>query len=102
MIMIRTLGISFAALNTALAAPLSINQTHGDVIGQVLPDSPAAQANLQQGDVITAIDGRQIKTDSDLPQIINQHKPGDKVTLSIVQGNQKMNIQVTLGTAQSS
>ena len=64
-------------------------------------NSPAAQAGLQQRDVITAIDDQPLKEESSLSRVINQHKPGDTVTLTVLRGGQTMEVKVTLGESPS-
>ncbi len=61
----------------------------------------AAQAGLQQGDIILSIDGQQLTGESSLGQVINQHKPGDTIQLSILRNGQPQNVRVTLGQAPS-
>jgi serine protease Do len=96
-----SIGITYVPLNPAVAAQIGTSQTQGVVIVRPVTGGPAAQAGLRRGDVITNIDNTQLKEESDLARAIAQHKPGDKVTLSVVRGNQKVQIPVTLGEAQS-
>lgn len=91
------LGISYVPLNSAIAARLRISQTQGALVSSVVRGSPAASAGVQAQDVITAIDNTALKTDSDLAQTIDKHKPGDTVTLSIIRGGQQTSVKVTLG-----
>lgn len=56
--------------------------TPGAVVRQTLPDTPARNAGLVGGDVITAIDGRPINSASDLSDIMDQHHPGDVIALT--------------------
>ncbi len=95
------LGIEYVPLNPAIAAQNGISVQYGAYIRNVVSGSPAAQAGLQSGDVITAIDGTQLQSDSDLAQILGQHKPGDQVTLTVQRGNQQLTIKVTLGQTSS-
>lgn len=96
------LGISYGALTPTTAARLGIQQgTQGIVIGQVVPNSPAAQAGLQARDVITAVEGQKITDESTLGRVLFTHKPGDVVTLTVLRGNQTMDIKATLGTMPS-
>lgn len=68
-------------------------------IGEVVKDSPAEQAGLKQGDVITAANGKTITQPTDLVNLVQASKPGDKLTLSVTrQGEAKpLEIEVTLG-----
>ncbi|MCL4535039.1 MAG: trypsin-like peptidase domain-containing protein [Bacteroidetes bacterium] len=95
------MGVSYVPLNPPIAAQLGINQTSGVVVQQVVPGSPAATAGLRAQDVITEIDGTPLVGDSDLAKAISTHKPGDTVTLTVLRGNQKTSIKVTLGTLPS-
>lgn len=53
----------------------------GAVIRQVLPNTPASQAGLFGGDLITAVDGIPVNSAADLTSIMDQRRPGDTVTL---------------------
>jgi len=92
------LGISYAALSPALARQLGTQQTKGVVVGQVVPGSPAARAGLQRLDIITQIDQTPITDESTLGEVLNSHKPGDTVTLTVQRDGQgTQQIKVTLG-----
>ena len=93
------LGIAYGPLTPSLAVRLGVNTDNGFVVGQVAPGSPAASAGLQPGDVITAVDGQPLDSESALAENLNQHKPGDSITLTVIRGGQQQNIQVTLGAA---
>jgi S1-C subfamily serine protease len=94
-------GVSYVPLNPALSAQNGISVPYGAYITSVVPGSPAAQAGLQSGDVITAIDGTPIQNDSDLAQILSNDKPGDTVTMTVLRGSQTLKIDVTLGQTAS-
>jgi S1-C subfamily serine protease len=68
------------------------------ILGQVLPDSPAGEAGLQEGDFITALDGKPVGRPEAFTKAIQAYKPGEQVTLTIYrQGEEKsQEIQVTL------
>lgn len=97
-----SLGISYVPLTPAVAAQLGSQQREGVVVARTISGGPAAQAGLQRGDVITKIDNTPLKDESDLARLINQHKPGERITLTVVRGSQTMEIGVTLGEMQSS
>jgi len=58
-------------------------QPTGARVADVLPGSPAAKAGLEPTDVIVAVDGRPVRTTSDLRRLISRHKPGEVVRLSV-------------------
>jgi S1-C subfamily serine protease len=92
------IGINYTSLTPAIAAQLGIAQQTGMIIADVAPGSPASQAGLRRYDVITTIDGHPLQGDSDLAQIVDQHKPGDTLALTVVRNSQTMTVKVTLGT----
>jgi len=64
----------------------------------VFPDSPAAAAGLKAGDVITEVDGTAVSAESDLAELMLPHQPGDTITLTVLRGSSKQEVQVKLGT----
>ena len=63
----------------------------------VFPDSPAAAAGIEDGDIIVEVDGERIDADHDLAAAIVPHMPGDEVTLRILHGSSTREVVVTLG-----
>jgi membrane-associated protease RseP (regulator of RpoE activity) len=70
----------------------------GVIVLQVTEDSPAAVAGIVRGDLITAVDGEAVDDPDALAAAIGQHRPGDRVTLTIysLQDQEKREITVTL------
>ena len=64
------LGVNIQAVNKDMAASLSLDKARGAIVSRVTPDSPAADAGLEQGDVILAVDKRPVHTLRDLPRLI--------------------------------
>jgi S1-C subfamily serine protease len=104
------LGItSMDDLPLQLVEQLGLKSFRGAYITSVVPGGPAEQAGLQAGaqntstglgsggDLIIAIDGRQVKTfDEMLSYLIVNKSPGDVVTLTVMRGDQQLDIPVTL------
>lgn len=74
---------------------------YGVLLVQVEPGGPAAQAGLQAGDVITALDGQAVYSVDHLLQRVLRHRPGDRVSVLAVRNGQKFTVVVTLGEAPS-
>jgi S1-C subfamily serine protease len=70
----------------------------GVVVRQVDPDSPAAQAGLQKGDIITKVAGHKVTGFEMLADTVSQHKPGDKLTFAVVHEGKEKDIAITLGS----
>jgi S1-C subfamily serine protease len=92
------LGADYTSLTPALAAQNNLPVPYGDYVTGVVAGSPAAKAGLQQDDIITQADGKDLQSDSDLAVIIHQHKPGDTLTLTVLRGSQTLTLKVTLGS----
>jgi len=96
------IGIRYTQLTPAIAAQLGIEGAiSGVVVIEVVGGSPAEQVGLQSRDVITEIDGQPLTTESSLAEIVNTHRPGDTITLTVMRGSQETQVQVTLGTMPS-
>ena len=69
------------------------------VIGSVVPDSPAAKAGLEDGDLVTAIDGKPVASGDALVDAVAVRKPGDAVVLTIARPGEDSTreLTVTLG-----
>jgi putative serine protease PepD len=69
----------------------------GAVVGQLDEGQPAADAGLEQGDVITKVDDTEITGGSDLTSAIRSHQPGDTVTITYTRDGDEKTAEVTLG-----
>ncbi|MAT38974.1 MAG: hypothetical protein CL946_05155 [Ectothiorhodospiraceae bacterium] len=75
-----------------------VESSEGAIVDRVIDDSPAEEAGLEKGDLITAIDGTEIKTTKDLTSKLGEMKPGEKVALTIDRDGNERQIDVELGT----
>ena len=62
----------------------------GVLVGEVEPGSPAAKAGLQSGDVVRKIEGRSIRSFSDLLKLLVDRRPGHEVTVTYLRGNREI------------
>jgi S1-C subfamily serine protease len=72
---------AFIGVGIADSAPIGGGPS-GAVVRQVLPDTPARQAGVLSGDVITAVDGTAIASAADLSTVMDQRRPGDTIVLT--------------------
>jgi len=113
------LGVTSLTIDGQLDA-LDLEVDHGALVQTVEAGSPAAQAGLKAGDlqaqlsgqgdnsavvlggdIITKVDGKEIKTSDELSQLVSNHKPGDKIKLEVVRKKETKTITVTLGKRPS-
>jgi C-terminal processing protease CtpA/Prc len=70
----------------------------GIVVQSVSPGSPAAAAAVVIGDVIVSLDGESVGSAEDLVQVIQDHVPGDVVTLSVLRNGIERAVEIELGS----
>jgi putative serine protease PepD len=68
----------------------------GAQVAAVTSGSPADKAGLQQGDLITEVDGEQVSAD-ELRRAVGAHKPGDKLELTVRRSGETKTVTATLG-----
>ncbi len=98
-------------ISLAMQRALNLPQATGVYVGSVVPGGPSDQAGLKgdsasgeatslagDGDLIVAINGREVKVFSELMSyLVNSTRPDQVITLSVLRGGQPMDLQVTLG-----
>jgi S1-C subfamily serine protease len=107
------IGVSTAEISPQLAERLGLSEDHGALISELVPNGPADDAGLRAGgreirfqdsritiggDVILAIDGREVVDSADLANFISSHRPGDEVTVEVLRDDERDRVEVTLGT----
>ena len=88
------IGISGSALDSATAK--RYNLPEGVYVESVEKDSPADKAGIKQTDIITKIEGNEVKSVNELNKIKYTYNIGDTVTLTIMRNNEEIEVKVTL------
>ncbi len=105
------LGVTTQAVWPQLADHLDLDIETGALISEVVPGGPADDAGLEEaddqetfqgapirtgGDVIVAVDGHRLETESDLAELISRQRPGQTVTLEILRDGDSEEVEVEL------
>src|SRR6266852_6987553 len=109
------MGVRTIPITPELAEQMGLPANYGLLIVQVVPGGAADRAGLRGGsepaslgnipirtggDLIVGIDGEKIETQQDLAQVMNNHRAGDTVRVTVYRGKKKMDVSVTLGEAR--
>jgi serine protease Do len=97
------LGVDIQSLTPDLAEEFGLADQSGALVTDIEPNTPAAKAGLQTGDVIRTVDGKKIADSQQLRLTISQTAPGTKVTLTIMRAENgkkpvEKTVTATLGT----
>ncbi|PZU29772.1 MAG: peptidase S1 [Stenotrophomonas sp.] len=90
------LGVMVGEVTSDIAQGFKLPDSRGALVNQMVPDSAAAKAGIEVGDVIRAVNGTEINTSSELPPMIGAMPPGSKVRMSILRDGKPRDITVTL------
>src|SRR5438034_2050067 len=109
------LGVVTLPISPDIADELGLASDYGLLIVRVTPGGAAERAGLRGGteraylgnypimiggDLIVALDGQEVQDQQQLSRIMNNHRAGDTVKVTIYRGKRKMQVQVTLGEAR--
>jgi S1-C subfamily serine protease len=109
------LGVRTIPIDPELADQMGLAADYGLLIVQVVPGGAADNAGLRGGsqraflgntpimvggDLIVAIDGKKVEDQQELAQMMNNHRAGDTVRITIYRGKKKLEVNVVLGEAR--
>lgn len=95
------LGVSLTSVNALSARANNLGATEGALVVAVSDGGPAADAGIQENDIITKIDGEQVTSADGLIIALREHEVGDKVTLTVVRDSKEQEVEVTLGSDEA-
>jgi len=91
------LGVQVQPVTRGIADSLGLKQAEGAMVDEPQAGSPAAKADIQSGDVITALNGAPIKDSRDLARKVAMLAPGSTAKLDILRKGETRTVSVTLG-----
>ena len=90
------LGVMFSTIDQDKADAFGLKEVSGSLIRRIHPESAAAEAGLQEGDVVVAVDGKPVRKAQDLPYYIGQKMPGDTVKLDVIRNGKEIKVEAVL------
>ncbi len=95
------LGVSIQPVSNDFAAALGLPRNRGEVVQSVVDGEAAARAGIEAGDVVIAVDGRDVTPDQTLSFLVANIEPGTTVPVTLIRDGQRRTIRVTVGTRPS-
>ncbi|OWQ90109.1 peptidase [Roseateles terrae] len=93
------LGVMVQEVNQGFADSFKLDRPEGALVANVEEGSPAAKSGLRPGDVILSFKGQPIVASGDLPALVDQSSPGDRIAMEVWRGGKREQLNVTLGDA---
>ncbi len=90
------LGVVFQNVDTSLAESFGLKSPEGALVAQVVEDSPAAEAGLKSGDIITTYNEHIIREAGDLPPLVGNTPPNSVVNLTVIRDGKSRQVKVNI------
>ncbi len=90
------LGVSIQDVTPDLAKQFGLKETRGALVSEIIPDSPAAAAGIQGGDVITAFNGKTVDSTSTLRNTVAQTPVGRTVKVELLRNKKPVSVEVKI------
>lgn len=91
------LGVNIQVISEEMAESIGLKNTHGALVGEVIPKGPAEKAGLMTGDVILKFNGTDIKESKILPMAVAKSPIGQSLPIIILRDGKEMTLQITVG-----
>jgi len=95
------IGVQIQDVTTDIADDLGLKEARGALVAEAQANGPAAKAGIEAGDVITAINGNEVKDAHEAARTISNMPPGASVKLTVISNSQEKIINVMLGELPS-
>lgn len=92
------LGVGYVEVTRRVAREFDLEKNRGALISQVSRNSPASKGGLKEGDIVTAVDGKEIVNYTELPFLIGRLRPGMETELSIIRNGQMKKVKLVIGS----
>lgn len=90
------LGVQTVDLTPELREHFGVPREAGVLVAKIVPESPAAESDLLVGDIISAVDGEDVVSPSDLARAVGSHESGDEIDLEVWRQGQVRSVRSSL------
>lgn len=91
------IGVLIQDMNKDLADSFGMDSTKGALVSEIQKDSPAEKSGLKSGDVVIAIDGKEVENSGDLRNRVALKKPGTDLTFKVIRDGDEKEFKITIG-----
>jgi serine protease Do len=90
------IGVQIDQVSKDVAESIGLGLPRGALVRGVEPNSPAAKAGVEPGDIILRFDGKEIDKSVDLPRLVGNTRPGNKSTITVFRRGGQKELTVTV------
>ncbi|MFA6614915.1 MAG: DegQ family serine endoprotease [Hydrogenophaga sp.] len=90
------IGVRIDQVSKEVAESIGLGQPRGALVRAVEPDSPAAKAGIEAGDIIIRFDGKEVEKSADLPRIVGNTRPGTRAAITVFRRGAKKDLSITV------
>jgi serine protease Do len=95
------IGVGIDQVSKEVAESIGLGKPEGALVRSVEPDSPAAKAGIEPGDIIVRFDGKAIEKSVDLPRLVGNTKPGARSTVTVFRRGSTKDLTLTVGEVEA-
>ncbi|GLS13490.1 peptidase [Hydrogenophaga electricum] len=90
------IGVQIDQVSKEVAESIGLGQPRGALVRSVEPNSPAAKAGVEAGDIILKFDGKDIERSIDLPRLVGNTKPGNRSSMTVFRRGGQRDLTITV------
>lgn len=90
------IGVQIDQVSKEVAESIGLGQPRGALVRGVEPNSPAAKAGVEPGDIVLKFDGKEIDKSVDLPRLVGNTKPGNKSSMTVFRRGAQRELAITV------
>lgn len=94
------IGVQIGPVGKDVAESIGLGKARGALVSAVEPDSPAAKAGIEAGDIIVKYDGQAIDKVGDLPRMVGNTKPGAKSSITVFRRGQTRDLSIVVAAVE--
>jgi serine protease Do len=91
------LGVGIQSITPELAQTFGLESDEGVIVTNIMEGTPAAESELQEGDIVVSVNGQPVKTAHDLSARVAAMSPGNEATMKVLRDGRDQTITVKVG-----